>query len=132
MVEDPGVYRWSSYRFNADGFPDALVSLHPLYEQLGDDPASRRAAYRALFSTHIDDRELDKIRDATQTGTVLGHARFRGEIENALQRRLHRQPHGGDRHKINGSESLKSEPALSTLAQHLIHLNGTNASWPDR
>ncbi|WP_372720524.1 transposase [Immundisolibacter sp.] len=97
MVEDPGAYRWSSYRFNADGFPDALVLLHPLYERLGDDPASRRAAYRALFSTPVDDRELDTIRDATQTGTVLGHDRFRGEIENALQRRLHRQPHGGDR-----------------------------------
>ena len=97
MVKDPGVYRWSSYRFNADGFPDASVSPHPLYEQLGDNPESRRTAYRALFSNLVDDRELDAIRGATETGTVLGNDRFRSEIESALQRRVDRPPHGGDR-----------------------------------
>jgi putative transposase len=97
MVEDPGAYRWSSYRFNADGFPDALVSPHPLYEQLGDNPASRRTAYRALFSNHVEDRELEVIRGATETGTVLGNDRFRREIESALQRRVDQPPHGGDR-----------------------------------
>ena len=96
-VEDPGVYQWSSYRFNADGLADALVSPHPLYEQLGDNPASRRAAYRALFSNHVDARELDAIRGATETGAVLGNDRFRSEIESALHRRVDRQPHGGDR-----------------------------------
>lgn len=97
MVEHPGAYRWSSYRCNADGLPDTLVSPHPLYEQLGDTPMSRRIAYRALFLNHMGSQVLDEIRSATQTGSLLGDEWFRGQIEAALQRRVERQLHGGDR-----------------------------------
>ena len=35
MVADPGQYRWSSYRANALGVPDSLLTAHPLYLALG-------------------------------------------------------------------------------------------------
>ena len=42
-------WRWSSYRANALGEDDALVTPHPHYYSLGRSPELRRAAYAALF-----------------------------------------------------------------------------------
>ena len=49
LVTRPGAYRWSSYRANALGREDPLVTPHPLYYALGRTPEARQAAYRALF-----------------------------------------------------------------------------------
>ncbi|MBK8164189.1 MAG: transposase [Gammaproteobacteria bacterium] len=97
MVERPDAYQWSSFRCNADGLTDILVTPHHLYERLGTTTASRCAAYRALFSCHMDDGILDAIRGATKTGIVLGDERFRGQVERMLHRRVDRKPQGGDR-----------------------------------
>ncbi len=44
MVSEPAAYRWSSFRSNADGEPDALVRRHPVYLALGRWGMERRAA----------------------------------------------------------------------------------------
>lgn len=49
LVAAPGEYRWSSFRANALGHHDALVTPHSCYYALGRSAASRQAAYRALF-----------------------------------------------------------------------------------
>ena len=49
MAARPGEYRWSSFRSNALGQDDALVTPHAIYYSLGRSAASRQAAYRALF-----------------------------------------------------------------------------------
>jgi putative transposase len=49
VVARPGQYRWSSFRANAQGQDDALLTPHAHYCALGRDAASRQAAYRALF-----------------------------------------------------------------------------------
>jgi putative transposase len=49
LVIDPGDYPWSSYRANALGKEDGLVSPHAHYYALGRTAAARRAAYRAMF-----------------------------------------------------------------------------------
>jgi len=51
LVRHPADFRASSYRANALGEPDALVTPHAAYCALGRDAASRRAAYRAGFRT---------------------------------------------------------------------------------
>ena len=45
IVDGPADYRWSSYRANALGYTDAIVTPHPLYYALGRSPEARRAAY---------------------------------------------------------------------------------------
>src|SRR3989441_9456800 len=50
LVAQPGEYPWSSYRANALGEYDALVTPHPHYYSLGRSPDERRAAYAALFA----------------------------------------------------------------------------------
>ncbi|MGD9951863.1 MAG: hypothetical protein AB7S87_04685, partial [Burkholderiales bacterium] len=50
IVREPARYRWSSYRANALGEDDALVTPHALYCALGRSPAERQAAYRRSFA----------------------------------------------------------------------------------
>lgn len=49
VVARPGQYRWSSFRANALGQDNALLTPHGFYCALGRDAESRQAAYRALF-----------------------------------------------------------------------------------
>ena len=87
MVRHPREYKWSSYRVNAEGKEDSLLTPHDQYRRLGSTWASRRENYRALFKAHIDEEELDQIRQATNGNYALGNDRFREEIESALGRR---------------------------------------------
>jgi REP-associated tyrosine transposase len=50
LAPAPGAWPWSSYRANALGEDDPLVTPHPHYYSLGRSPAARRAAYAALFT----------------------------------------------------------------------------------
>ena len=49
LAPHPGAYPWSSYRANALGEDDGLVTPHPHYYSLGRSAEARRAAYTALF-----------------------------------------------------------------------------------
>jgi len=50
LAAHPGAYPWSSYRANALGEDDALVTPHAHYFSLARSPDARRAAYAALFA----------------------------------------------------------------------------------
>ena len=45
IVAQAADYRWSSFRANALGYTDPIVTPHPLYYALGRSPETRRAAY---------------------------------------------------------------------------------------
>ena len=61
LVTDPAHYRWSSYRANALGEPNALLRPHPLYMAIGAEDNARRAAYRDLFGGALDDQPLSDL-----------------------------------------------------------------------
>ena len=88
MTKTPAQYRWSSYRANAQGKPDVLITPHPLYLALGRTKANRMEAYKALFKAHIEEEDLKQIRAAWQTGTPLGNAQFKGKIERKLKSKV--------------------------------------------
>lgn len=50
LVARPEEYRWSSYRRNAHGGRDSLVTPHDRYEALGSCATEREASYRAMFT----------------------------------------------------------------------------------
>lgn len=62
LVAAPGEYRWSSFRANALGHDDALVTPHSCYYALGRSAASRQAAYRALFQDELSTPEPRRAR----------------------------------------------------------------------
>jgi len=51
LARRPEHYRWSSYRANALGQEDQLVTPHPYYYALGRSAELRRGAYRDSFET---------------------------------------------------------------------------------
>ena len=87
MVHAPSEYRRSSYRHNAMGIADRVVTPHALYAALGADPETRQAAYRELFRQHVDGDALKEVRVALNQEVVLGSERFREQIGRALSRR---------------------------------------------
>ncbi len=86
MVVHPADYRWSSYRFHAEGHPDKLLSTHEQYERLGRTVEERQQAYRELFRSELDPGEIAEIRNTANRGWPLGGERFKDEIEQALKR----------------------------------------------
>lgn len=87
MVQGPGEYRWSSYRHHAFGLTDRLISAHDQYQTLGVSDEERQLAYRELFATVLDTKELAEIRETVNQGWPLGGDRFKDEIELALLRK---------------------------------------------
>lgn len=97
MVNHPSEYPWSSYRYNALGKADALVTPHLQYRRLGKTDETRQAAYRQLFRHHIPEASLAEIREATNKAWVLGSDRFKERIQKQLERRVEPAARGGDR-----------------------------------
>lgn len=100
MTAHPSEYPWSSYRSNALGEQNALLTPHAEYQRLGRTDDERRAAYRQLFKARIADKTLDEIREATNKAWVLGDDRFKGQFASQLERRIAPIAKGGD-HKSN-------------------------------
>ncbi len=86
MVDDPGLYKWSSYHCNALGKKNTLVKPHDVYIRLANKQEDRINFYRQMFNTFKgDDVALLKgIRDAVQTGTPLGDRVFINSVESLL------------------------------------------------
>ncbi len=84
IVEHPGEYWWSSYGRNGLMFENEVVTAHREYQQLGSNDQERAKNYRLLFEQICTDADLDLLRNYTQSGTPLGNAKFREEVEAAL------------------------------------------------
>jgi putative transposase len=97
MTDLPQDYRWSSYRHNAMGEADPMLSPHALYQALGIGPAERQMAYRRLFKETLAENDLLALRKATNDCTLLGSDIFQTEIAAMLARRVKKHAHGGDR-----------------------------------
>lgn len=67
LVAQPGDYDWSSFRHNALGRPDPVITPAADYLALGAHPAARRAAYLALFDAEVTSESTAMIRSASRT-----------------------------------------------------------------
>jgi putative transposase len=94
MVRHPRDYRWSSYRANALGAADALVTPHALYLSLGRGKAERQASYRELFREKLTDEFIADLRLATNGGWALGDDAFKRRIAKRAKRRAEPLPRG--------------------------------------
>ena len=84
MVEKPAEYIWSSYEFNGLGKENKLLTLHPLYLELGSISDERCFAYRELFRNRINDHLIHELREAVNLELVFGRDDFKDKIEVML------------------------------------------------
>jgi len=107
MVEHPADYPWSSYRYNALGQDNNLITPHNEYLKLGQETDERQQAYGDLFNHHISQRTIEDIREATNKAWILGSQYFKDKIERQLNRRISPLPKGGDRKSAAYRERAK-------------------------
>jgi putative transposase len=84
MVDHPGSYPWSSYAANSGPLADPMIREHAEFEALAGDVEKRRASYRGLFETELDETLLEAIRDATNSGYPLASKTFKSSRIAAL------------------------------------------------
>ena len=55
---------------------------------LAREDIARREAYRELLNAHLDEEQIEQIRQATNGNYALGSARFQAQIAKALGQRV--------------------------------------------
>jgi putative transposase len=76
IVALPGQYCWSSYRSNAQGVHDDLLSPHSLYMQLGCDVFERQKTYQSLFQDELGECCIGQLREAVNAEFAVGDQAF--------------------------------------------------------
>jgi putative transposase len=103
MVRAPGEYPWSSYRANALSGTHGPVTAHPVYRELADSEQARRVAYGRLFQDALSPGLLERLRDCTNGGFVLGSQTFARQIAAMVGRRTWKGSPGRPRKETDAS-----------------------------
>jgi putative transposase len=109
MVDDPAHYRWCSYRANALGQADTLLTPHDRYLALGGHATDRLAAYRALFRDALGHDAITDIRLALDQGQALGSKFFLDKIEQMTGQRRQARPRGRPRKALADGGRLREK-----------------------
>lgn len=109
MVGQPAGYPWSSYRTNAQGRSDPLLTPHTDYRRLGWTPAERQQAYLALFQAHIGPDALKALRETVNSNRGYGSERSKDQVEVALKRRVRPSKGGRLTNKEKNQDVLQQE-----------------------
>ena len=80
IVNDPGDYRWSSYRAHGFGLSIRMWAPHANYLALGNNAKTRQSAYKGLMHDAMETDVITKIRHCINTGLVLGTEVFRNQV----------------------------------------------------
>ncbi|MBI4356226.1 MAG: transposase [Candidatus Omnitrophica bacterium] len=102
MVKAPEAYAWSSYRVYGFGAPNPLVTLNPLYEQLGTTSSVRQARYRHFVLEH-----LGAPLPAWTARGAIGSPAFLKQLADQYDRPLLPQPRGRPRKVMASAASEK-------------------------
>ncbi len=83
IVDFPGQYRWSSYRGNAQGMQDDLLTPHPLYLSLGVTVPERQKTYQSLFQEKLTEQSVGQLRAAINAEFAVGDQVFLRRVAEA-------------------------------------------------
>ena len=97
MVDTISGYRWSSYRANALGQSDKLITPHRLYQALGHDDRARKSAYQGLFLGRLKSSLVEGFQQSVERGEAFGAPEYHANMGKLLGRDTQLGQHGGDR-----------------------------------
>jgi REP-associated tyrosine transposase len=80
MTGDPRAYLWSSHAGNSGMRGDPLLQPHAEYLALGQQDATRHAAYQGLFDQALEPPLLRSIREAANGGYPLASDAFKSSV----------------------------------------------------
>lgn len=111
MVTHPRAYPWSSHSANTGDAVDPLASSHPEYVALGEDLHQRRAMYRQLFDSPLDQAAIDAIRNATNGSLPLASESFKSKLIADGRKVEHSRPGPRPANPKDGGDDLQLEIA---------------------
>ena len=85
LSKSPGPYKWSSYKRNAQGRKNVLITPHAAYLDIARGDKKRQEKYTAMSKAGLSDEVITDISDAWQTGTPLGSDKFKKMVERRLK-----------------------------------------------
>lgn len=88
IVDDPGDYKWSSYRHKIGLEDHDWLDLDPCYMRLGTTKKRCEEKYKEWMKEGIPEGELEIIREAVQRGQLTGSSRFIEEVLKRIGRRI--------------------------------------------
>ena len=97
IVKGIADYPWSSYRHNALGEKNSLITEHKLYRKLGKSRELRAEKYQKIFSTQNRTKQEQQITEATVRGEVYGSSKFHYKKGKIISRPTKLARHGGNR-----------------------------------
>jgi putative transposase len=97
MVERPEDFRWSSVHTHLARASDPLITPHPLYLALGNDPATRAHVYQRWLDAGIAPDDLQHLRTYARQERALGDERFQRMVQTTLGRPATCRPRGRPR-----------------------------------
>lgn len=103
MVAKPADYSWSSYQAHAFGRRATLWTPHAEYLALGATPKARQTTYRRFLSQQFPGHVVTDIRNALNTGLVLGNDGFRDQLQELTGVRQHHLKRGPNPDNTNDS-----------------------------
>lgn len=110
IAVSPERYAWSSFRANAFGLDDPLVTPHAEYERLGSERKERQQAYAVLVREALPADAVCAIRNAASGNFPLGDSAFAQRIAARLGRRAERGKPG--RPRLQDDEPARQQPRL--------------------
>ena len=94
MVENPGDYRWSSYRERMYGNGETMMDEDICYQGLGKSSEERRMTYRHFLDQAIPESEKKLIKNAVSRNQLTGNQPFIDEIEMRTGLRIEKRGRG--------------------------------------
>ena len=86
IVDNPGEYRWSSYRYKVGVEEIEWLDLDTFYKGLGSTKKQCQERYRRWVSGAIPQGEWEMIQQAVQRGQLTGSSRFIEEVHKRVER----------------------------------------------
>jgi putative transposase len=97
MVDAPEDYRWSSVHTHLAHARDPIITPHPLYLAMGQNPTERAHAYGRWLDAASAPDDLQHLRAYSNQERALGDERFRRMVETTLGRPATCRPRGRPR-----------------------------------
>jgi putative transposase len=89
MVAQAADYGWSSHGHYIGTRPEAWLTPHALYWEMGNTPFAREAAYAGLVQSGVNQKQQQALTSSALSGWALGEEGFVQGLQKQTPRRVH-------------------------------------------
>jgi putative transposase len=89
MVAQAADYPWSSHGHYIGTRPEAWLSPHALYWDIGNTPFAREAGYAGLVQSGVNQKQQQALTSSALSGWALGEEGFVKGLQKKTPRRVH-------------------------------------------